>query len=137
MGLHKFNKDYALRRIKLHKKMGVFTKNGTLIFSICILFVSIMILTFAKFSTTNKYNVVETTVGEFSKAYKDSTGANQPVLYQGLIPVKYDASGNTVVADTTSEWYNYANHNWANAVLVNCGDSTIKSKYFNDDMTLK
>jgi hypothetical protein len=71
-----------------------------------------------------------------STIYADATGANQPVLYQGLIPVKYDASGNTVVADTTSEWYNYANHNWANAVLVNCSDTTIKNKYFNADMTL-
>src|SRR5574344_1338119 len=69
--------------------------------------------------------------------YTDGTGANQPELYQGLIPVKYDASGNTVVADTYQEWYNYASHNWANAVLVNCADATIKAKYFNDDMSLK
>src|SRR5574344_2547837 len=69
--------------------------------------------------------------------YKDSTGASYPELYQGLIPVTYDASGNTVVADTYSEWYNYSSHNWANAVLVNCADSTTKSKYFNDDMSIK
>src|SRR5574344_1709044 len=69
--------------------------------------------------------------------YTDGTGANQPELYQVLIPVKYDASGNTVVADTYQEWYNYASHNWANAVLVNCADATIKAKYFNDDMSLK
>src|SRR5574344_579414 len=69
--------------------------------------------------------------------YSDTTGASQPELYQGMIPVKYDATGNVVVADTTQEWYNYANHNWANAVLVNCSDTTIKDKYFNSDMTLK
>jgi hypothetical protein len=68
--------------------------------------------------------------------YADATGAAQPELYQGLIPVKYDASGNTVVADIYSEWYDYAKHDWANAVLVNCADSTIKNKYFDSNMNL-
>ena len=54
-------------------------------------------------------------------------------LAQGMIPVKFDASGNAVVADTNSEWYNYKTHEWANAVLVNCADSTIKSKYFDSN----
>ena len=58
-------------------------------------------------------------------------------LAQGMIPVKFDDSGNVVVADTSTKWYNYKTHEWANAVLVNCADSAIKSKYFNDDMSLK
>ena len=58
-------------------------------------------------------------------------------LYQGLIPVTYNSSGDVVVADTSTKWYDYSKHEWANAVLVNCADSTIKSKYFNDDMSLK
>ena len=58
-------------------------------------------------------------------------------LYQGLIPVTYNSSGDVVVADTNTKWYDYSNHEWANAVLVNCADSTIKSKYFNADMSLK
>ena len=58
-------------------------------------------------------------------------------LYQGLIPVTYNSSGDVVVADTNTKWYDYSNHEWANAVLVNCADSTIKSKYFNGDMSLK
>ena len=69
--------------------------------------------------------------------YKDNVIAQAPSLYQGLIPVKYDASGNVVVADLKEEWYDYKAHEWANAVLVNCSDSTIKSKYFNSDMSLK
>ena len=51
-------------------------------------------------------------------------------LAQGMIPVKFDDSGNVVVADSNSEWYDYEAHEWANAVLVNCADSAIKSKYF-------
>ena len=48
-----------------------------------------------------------------------------PELYTGLIPVTYDNNGNTVVADTSTEWYNYDNHIWANAVL---GTSSARSK---------
>ena len=54
-------------------------------------------------------------------------------LAQGMIPVKFDASGNAVVADTHAKWYDYSNHEWANAVLVNCADSEIKSKYFDSN----
>ena len=39
--------------------------------------------------------------------YADASGASQPELYQGLIPVTFDGSGNTIVADTTKEWYDY------------------------------
>ena len=84
-------------------------------------------------SFSSKVTVISTVL----KEYADVTGASKPELYQGLIPVTYDASGNTVVADVYKEWYNYATHNWANAVLVNCNDATIKSKYFNSDMSLK
>ena len=54
-------------------------------------------------------------------------------LAQGMIPVKFDASGNAVVVDTNSELYDYSNHEWANAVLVNCADNAIKSKYFDSN----
>ena len=54
-------------------------------------------------------------------------------LAQGMIPVKFDASGNAVVADTHAKWYDYEAHEWANAVLVNCADSAIKSKYFDSN----
>ena len=82
-------------------------------------------------------NVNITEAATDTLAYHDGTGASIPELYQGLIPVTYDGSGNTIVADTTKEWYDYATHDWANSVLVNCGDSLIKDKYFNNDMTLK
>ena len=39
-------------------------------------------------------------------------------LYDGMVPVTYDNNGNTLVADLTTDWYNYADHRWANAVLV-------------------
>ena len=65
--------------------------------------------------------------------YTDNVIAEAPELAQGMIPVKFDDSGNAVVADTSSKWYDYEAHEWANAVLVNCADSTIKSKYFDSN----
>ena len=65
--------------------------------------------------------------------YTDNVIAEAPELAQGMIPVKFDASGNVIVADTHAKWYDYSNHEWANAVLVNCADSTIKSKYFDSN----
>ena len=65
--------------------------------------------------------------------YTDNVIAEAPELAQGMIPVKFDASGNAVVADTSSKWYDYEAHEWANAVLVNCADSAIKSKYFDSN----
>ena len=61
------------------------------------------------------------------KKYTDNVIAEAPELAQGMIPVKFDASGNVVVADSYAKWYDYSNHEWANAVLVNCADSSIKS----------
>ena len=49
----------------------------------------------------------------------DKSGANPPKLASGMIPVVYDeTSGNWEVADTNSEWYNYEEQMWANAVTT-------------------
>ena len=65
--------------------------------------------------------------------YTDNVIAEAPELAQGMIPVKFDDAGNAVVADTSSKWYDYEAHEWANAVLVNCANSSIKSKYFDSN----
>ena len=72
-----------------------------------------------------------------TKTYVDDSGASYPELYQGLIPISISDTGGITVADTSTEWYNYAKHNWANAVLVNTVDSAIKDKYFTSDMKIK
>ena len=73
----------------------------------------------------------------FMTMYLDGSGASAPELYNGLIHVTYDDSNNIVVADTTTEWYNYNNHEWANAILIDQNNSTIKDKYLNADGTYK
>ena len=69
--------------------------------------------------------------------YLDGSGASAPELYAGLIPIKYDTSNNIVVADYTTEWYNYNNHQWANAILIDQNNTTTKNKYLNADGTYK
>ncbi|MEG0026465.1 MAG: hypothetical protein RR732_04345, partial [Bacilli bacterium] len=49
--------------------------------------------------------------------YKDASGANQPILKDGMIPIYFE--GNTAKkADIKEKWYDYNNKEWANAVLV-------------------
>ncbi len=62
----------------------------------------------------------------------DNSGANEPVLDEGMIPVYYDEiSGTWKKADETNKnekykWYDYNNKMWANSVTVS---STNRSKY--------
>ncbi len=54
-----------------------------------------------------------------AEACKESANGKIIVdIKEGMIPVTFDSSGNTVVADTKTEWYNYDEKKWANAVSV-------------------
>ena len=61
---------------------------------------------------------------------KNNTGIENPNL-EGLIPIVFDTSTGTVVktiSASDSDWYNYDEQKWANAVLVT---ETSRSKYLN------
>ena len=61
---------------------------------------------------------------------EDPSGANRPVLVEGMIPITYDGT-NWVKADkygAYNEWYDYGNQKWANAVMVT---STKRETYMN------
>ena len=77
--------------------------------------------------------------GEAGNIYTDNSGASAPELYSGLIPVTYDSNNNNeiIVADITSEWYNYDNHEWANAILIDQSNTAIKNKYLNSGGSYK
>ena len=47
----------------------------------------------------------------------DASGANPPVLYSNMIPVKY-SSGNWIYADTNQKWYDYDLKEWANSIVL-------------------
>ena len=52
--------------------------------------------------------------------YADSSGANQPLLFDKMVAVKYNGTS-WVAANTKDEWYDYNNKEWANAVILNTG----------------
>ena len=64
---------------------------------------------------------------------EDPTGANRPVLAEGMIPITYDGS-NWIKADVYgayNNWYDYGNQKWANAVMVT---SSTRDTYMNADV---
>ncbi len=70
---------------------------------------------------------------KFGHKYVDESGANYPELYQGMIPVYFE-NGKIYVADITSEWYNYDDNKWANAVLIDYQNK--KDKFYDDNGNL-
>ncbi len=64
---------------------------------------------------------------------EDPTGANRPVLAEGMIPITYDGT-NWIKADkygAYNNWYDYGNQKWANAVMVT---SATRETYMNADV---
>ena len=67
----------------------------------------------------------------------DATGANQPVLDTGMIPVKISDTGVvTAVSKYDPTWYDYNNKKWANAVLVKENGVKTRSANKNDLTTI-
>ena len=68
MGLHKFNANKANKKLRLKNSKNKYIKYGSLIVSV-ILFVSMIIyFSYSKYTISNKYNVMQATVGDFSTA---------------------------------------------------------------------
>ncbi len=58
---------------------------------------------------------VENQTGEYKEEILHGT---DPVIKGDLIPVTIGENGKVTRADTTKKWYNYANSEWANAVIL-------------------
>ena len=78
-------------------------------------------------STNLKATNVQDAIEElYNKSVADkscSTNVAEPVLSNGLIPVKISSDGTVTYADTSKTWYNYCDKVWANAVILNDGVS--------------
>ncbi len=77
------------------------------------------------FCVVKNYDTEEVTLDESKKTEKDCVtevcrinGLEPPVIQDGMIPVSFDSNGKTIKVDTSKEWYNYCNKEWANAVAV-------------------
>ena len=64
------------------------------------------------------YELVETCTPK--SYYTDNSGANKPVLYNNMVPIKYEYE-KWIVANTSEKWYDYDAKEWANAVVLNGG----------------
>ena len=75
-------------------------------------------------STNNGYDVSYdegcTSSGEVVVLYEDNSGANKPVLFNNMKPIKYE-NNKWLVANTSDKWYDYDAKEWANAVVLNSG----------------
>ena len=121
MRLRKFDKGAHLRKIQQRKNRNINIEKRTIILSVLILFGAIIYFTFAKFESTKSFTLIDAKVGVFYSGYMDGVIATPPQVFEGLVPVTIDDSGETKgtirVADKNSAWYNYAEHKWANAVI--------------------
>ncbi len=67
----------------------------------------------------------------------DNSGANKPTLYSNMIPIVYDGRKWIYSNGTQTDWYNYTNKQWANAVVLNSGiTKEIGDEVTNSDIAL-
>ena len=75
-----------------------------------------------------KYTRCIITTGEETVPILDTSGANAPVLADGMIPVYWNGTGWAKAdkdnVDPTYQWYDYNAKKWANAVMVTSGTRT-------------
>ena len=67
MGLHQFNKDKYLLKLRINNNKNKYLKVSVVITSIILIVFAIVYFSYSKYSVTSKYDVIKTTVGDFSK----------------------------------------------------------------------
>ena len=77
----------------------------------------------------NNFSSIE--IEEPEELYKDGSGANEPILANGMIPVIYDETNDVwVKASLTEKWYDYNEQMWANVVTTT---SENRETYLSDE----
>ena len=72
---------------------------------------------------TNVQDALEELYNKAKSEKSCSANVAEPVLKDGLIPVKIADDGTVTYADTNKSWYDYCDKVWANAVILNDGVS--------------
>ena len=70
-------------------------------------------------------NIEEEPTVEYKETLLNGT---DPVLKNGMIPVKINSDGTVIRANLNESWYNYESKMWANMVLV---DDSVRNEYIN------
>ena len=80
---------------------------------------------------------VKITVKDVFALAVDNSGANKPILYTKMIPVVYDGTKWVYSDGTQTNWYNYTDKQWANAVVLNSGViKNVGDEVTEEDVTL-
>ena len=78
-------------------------------------------------TTVNIYADVD--VVKIKNTYKEALlNGTDPVIGEGMIPVKIDDKGTVTKANINNEWYKYENKEWANAVILKDETKTYKNE---------
>ena len=115
----------------MKKKKLLIISLCSLIFFISVAYAADIILSkeifFDNGNTNLKASNVQDALEElYSKAKSEkscSADVSEPVLKDGLVPVKISDDGTVKYADTSKSWYDYCEKVWANAVILNDGAS--------------
>jgi hypothetical protein len=114
MRLHKFNRRWALIKLNLKQNKEKYIRVGTLVFSIIIFIIGITFFAFAKFSTQDKYNVMQSTVGTFVEgdyilaSYLDGTKQdNLPTKSDSISVDHIDCDNNATGTWNYTDWAIY------------------------------
>lgn len=139
-------KSFSDIKLLLNKDVKEFNK---IILSLVCVFI-LCIAGFISYFITNSYalfiDVIEgkKNISVSARLPLDTSGANAPELYDGMIPVYYDSTKNVwKKADSNNsnpdyQWYDYDSKMWANSVTYNHDlvyDESINSKGFYFDGT--
>src|SRR5574344_684435 len=119
MRLHAFNANKEYQKLMFKRNNGKYIKYGTIILSVCILVFAIMYFSFSKFSNTNKFNVINAKVGDFSSgdyaiaAYIDGTKSSTfPDKSSGYGVFNISCTNNATAIWDYNEWgINIRNNN--------------------------
>ena len=115
----------------MKKKSAIIVLLCSLIFFISVAYAAEIILSKEIFFDNGNTNLKATNVQDaleelYNKAKSEkscSADVSEPVLKDGLIPVKIADDGTVTYADTNKSWYDYCEKVWANAVILNDGVS--------------
>ena len=110
MGLHQFNKNKFLLKLRFNKNKSKYIKYGSITIGIILILFAVIYFSFSKYTVSNKYSVIETTVGDFSKTKNLITYLNS-IQTNNTGTMSYDGTSDNNLRYYGSNPNNYITYN--------------------------
>jgi hypothetical protein len=110
MGLHQFNKNKFLLKLRFNKNKSKYIKYGSITIGIILILFAVIYFSFSKYTVSNKYSVIETTVGDFSKTKNVITYLNS-IQTNNTGTMSYDGTSDNNLRYYGSNPNNYITYN--------------------------